>query len=218
MAANRDLVEFVDRALGKGLSRDEIRMALTDAGWEPDEVRGALFAFHKSDFPVPVPSKRYSLVARDTVFYLFLFVALYLAAFGLIFLAFDILNLKIPDAADYREPATLQANVRYWLSWCIVFVPVYLFTAWKSESRRRLDPNCPMSTGRQWLTYLTLFVASMTALGDMVALVLGFLSGDLTLRTILKIAVVAIIAGAVIAYYYRDIKSAETGQETLNET
>ncbi len=218
MAANKDLVEFVDRALGKGLSRNEIRAALTEAGWEQDEVRSALLAFHQSDFPVPVPSKRYSLVARDTVFYLFLFVALHLAAFGLIALSFDILNLVMREATDHSDVSYVEANVRYWLSWCIVFVPVYLFTAWKAEARRRLDPNCPMSTGRQWLTYLALFVASMTALGDMVALVQSFLSGDLNLRLFMKIAVVAVVSGAVIIYYYRDIKSAETGQEMPDET
>lgn len=213
MAVNKDLAQFVEKSLDKGLDRIEISDALDAAGWEKDEVQQALFAFYDSDFPVPVPSKHFSLTAKDTVFYLFLFVTLHLASFGLIFLAFTIIELQMPYPADYGSIESLEGSVRYWLAWSVVFVPVYLFVAWRAEEKRKLASTCGMSTGRQWLTYLALFTATMTVLGDLIALILAFLSGDVTQRLLYKVAVIMIIAGAVIFYYYRDIKLAETGQE-----
>ena len=217
MAVNKDLAEFVEKSLGKGLSRTEIKGALDAAGWEKEEVTQAISAFHEIEFPVPVPSKQFSLAAKDTVFYLFLFVTLHLASFGLVFLAFNIIELQMPYPTDYGSVESLEGSVRYWLAWSVVFVPVYLFVAWRAEEKRKLTSNCGMPTGRQWLTYFALFTATMTVLGDLIALVLAFLSGDVTQRLALKVAVVLIIAGAVIAYYYRDIKLAEAGLEASDE-
>lgn len=213
MAINKDLAQFVEKSLDKGLSREEVSQALKAAGWERDEVTQALSAFHDTDFPVPVPSKHYSLAAKDTVFYLFLFATLHLASFGLIFLAFNIIELQMPYPTDFSSTEALEGSIRYWLAWSVVFVPVYLFVAWHAEKKRNLASNCGMPTGRQWLTYLALFTATMTVLGDLIALILAFLSGDVTTRLVMKVAVILVIAGAVIAYYYRDIRLAETGLE-----
>lgn len=210
---NKDLAQFVEKSLEKGLDRPQIYSALEDAGWEKDEVRQALSAYHISDFPVPVPSKQFSLAAKDTVFYLFLFLTLHLACFGLIFLAFNIIDLQMPNPSRLNNEAYTEGSIRYWLAWSIVFVPVYLLVAWRAEVKRQLTVNCAMPTGRQWLTYLALFTATMTVLGDLVALILAFLSGDVTYSFLLKVVVIFVIAGAVIAYYYRDIKLAEAGQE-----
>jgi len=214
MAVNKDLAQFVEKSLDKGLSRAEITGALEVAGWEKEEVAQAISAFHEIEFPVPVPSKQFSLAAKDTVFYLFLFVTLHLASFGLVFLAFNLIELKMPYPTDYASIENLEGSVRYWLAWSVVFVPVYLFVAWRAEEKRKLASNCGMPTGRQWLTYLALFTATMTVLGDLIALVLAFLSGDVTQRLVFKVVVILVIAGAVIAYYYRDIKLAEAGLET----
>lgn len=208
------LHEFVGQSLAKGQSRDEIAAVLKEGGWDTGDIRKALAAYHDCDFPVPVPSKRYSLAARDTVFYLFLFTALYLATLGVIFLAFNILDLILPQASDHQNIDHIESRIRYWIAWTIVFAPVYLTAAWKAEARTREDPARLMSSAQQWLTYITLFVAGMTALGDLVALFYGFLSGDVTLRFILKVAVIGTVSGAVLAYYFRSIRKVEDREQT----
>jgi len=217
MGVSKELQLCVDRSLEKGLSRTKITEVLIAAGWQPEEVGDALAAYHDVDFPVPVPNKRYSLTARDTVFYLFLFITLYMVSWGLVFLAFDIINLALPKVDQYPSGEALQNSVRYWVAYSLVFTPVYLTLAWKAERRHKLDPTCPLSTSRQWLTYITLFFASMTVLGDMVALLYAYLSGDMTSRLLLKIAAVAVIAGMVIIYYYGDMQRAEKGREKNSE-
>jgi hypothetical protein len=54
---------------------------------------------------------------------------------------------------------------------------------------------------RKWLTYLTLLIAAGVIVGDFISLVFSMLSGELTLRFLLKTAVVAAIAGAGFGYF-----------------
>lgn len=212
MGANSTLQEFVSKALETGQSRDDISAALKEAGWGTNDIKKALAAYHPSDFPVPVPSKRYSLAARDTVFHLFLFATLYLASWGVILLAFNILNLTMPEPNESRRLEYIESNVRYWIAWSIVFVPAYLWNAWKAEKRTKDDPNCPMSSARQWLTYLTLSIAGMTALGNLVALLYHFLGGEMTMRFALKVLVVGAVSGGVILYYLGGIRKVENAE------
>jgi hypothetical protein len=212
MASSQTLQDFVGKALEASKSRAEISAVLSEAGWQADEIRKALAAYHPAEFPVPVPAKRYSLTARDTVFYLSLFGALYLACWGVIMLAFDILDLVIRDPAAHDNTGYIESNIRYWMAWTIVFAPTYLALAFKAEQRVKGMVSAPMSGARQWLTYLTLFFAGLTALGDLVAVLYHFLGGMATSRFLLKVLVVAFVSGSVLTYYFRSIRQAEDAE------
>lgn len=54
-SSTQDLERFVRSSLMRGCSRQSIETALTDAGWTPEQVRGALSGFADVDFAVPVP-------------------------------------------------------------------------------------------------------------------------------------------------------------------
>jgi len=79
-----DLIEFTERALSKGLERDEITQALRAAGWPKEEVAAALNAFAETDFPIPVPKPKPQVSARET-FVQLLFFNLSTPALGLSF-------------------------------------------------------------------------------------------------------------------------------------
>lgn len=51
------------------------------------------------------------------------------------------------------------------------------------------------------MTYLTLLIAAGVLVGDLITLVYNLLSGELTVRFILKVLVVAAIAGSGFAYF-----------------
>jgi hypothetical protein len=59
---------------------------------------------------------------------------------------------------------------------------------------------------RKWLLYLTLFIAGIVVIGDLVALVYSFLQGELTLRFILKILSIFLIAGSIFYYYLNEVR------------
>lgn len=51
------------------------------------------------------------------------------------------------------------------------------------------------------LSYIALFVAASVAMGDLITFLTFFLHGELTIRLVLKVATVLVIAGGVFWYY-----------------
>ena len=62
---------------------------------------------------------------------------------------------------------------------------------------------------RRWLTYLTLFLAAVVLVGDMITLVYNVLGGELTVRFVLKVLVAALIAGSIFGWYLVDLRREE---------
>ena len=210
MAINEDLVGFVGHALGRGTSRTEIQDVLTKAGWDSKQVRAALAAFADVEFPVPVPRPRSQLSARNSFLYLTLFTALYISAFNLGSLLFQLIDTAFPDpAAPTGRP--VEDAMRLAIASLIVAVPVFLYFSRLTRREARLDGTEHGSRDRRWLTYLTLFVATAVVVGDLIVLIYNGLGGELTVRFVLKGLTVGGIAGAVFRYYLWDIKAEESG-------
>ena len=95
MAVNEDLTGFIQEALNRGISRNDIRGALSQADWPADEVETALRGFAEVDLPLAVPRPRPSLSAREAFLYLVLFGTLYVSAYSLGTLLFQLINLGI---------------------------------------------------------------------------------------------------------------------------
>jgi hypothetical protein len=208
MATADELVGFVRDSLARGLSRPEIAAALLEAGWSGEQTQRALSAFAVTAFPVPVPRPRPSLSARETFLYLLLFISLYLVAFNLGNLIFKFIELGFPDPATGPR-YNAESSLRWTISYLIVTLPLFLFLARLTGREAIQDPNRRVSPIRRWLTYLTLFVAACVLVGDVIGLVNGFLSGELTARFALKVLTVALIAGIAFWYYLTDLRADE---------
>jgi len=208
MAAGDELFDFVRVALERGVPRPQIEEALRKGGWTSDQIRGALTAFADVDFPIPVPRARPSLSARDAFIYLVLFGTLYTSAFNVGSLVFDLINRAFPDPASQFQPSAeyLRESIRWSVSSLIVAFPVFLYLSWLTAREIALDPNKRSSKVRRWLTYLTLFVAACALLGDVTTLVYNLLGGELSIRFVLKVLTVAVIAGTGFVYYLRDLR------------
>jgi hypothetical protein len=94
----------------------------------------------------------------------------------------------------------------------IVAFPVYLYVAALTNRELRADPAKRGSKVRRWLTYLTLFIASCTIIGDLIVLLNDVLGGELTLRFLLKAVTVAVIAGGIFLFYLRELRATERKQ------
>lgn len=209
-SGTQDLDLFVREALAKGESRESIERVLTAAGWPPEHARGALAVYADLPFVVPVPRPRPYLSAREAFFYLLLFSALYLAAYHLGSLLFDLITRALPDPADneYRVER-LGESIRWSIASVMIAFPVYLFLANHLGKELARSPVKRLSPVRRWLTYLTLFIAGTVLMGDMITLVNGVLAGELTLRFLLKVVVAAAIAGSIFGYYLWDLRREE---------
>jgi len=212
MAVSEDLVVFVRDALARGQTRAQIAEVLQKAGWTNEQTRAALAAYVDVEFPIPVPRARPNLSAREAFLYLVLFGTLFISALSLGSLLFDLINVRFPDPADTNylsSPEYVRSSIRWAVSSLMVAFPVFAYTSWVTSRAIRLDPNKRASKVRRWLTYWTLFVASGALIGDFTTLVYNVLGGEGSLRFLLKVLVVGIIAGTAFTYYLRDIRADE---------
>jgi hypothetical protein len=209
MAVSEHLDAFVKQALERGIDRAKTERALVDAGWPPDQVRKALAAYAVGDFPIPVPRPAASFNARDAFVYGVLFGTLILSAYQLGELVFRIIDWTLPDPASRSPYQSVNEAMRWPLASLIVAFPIFLLTARAVESEVRRDRTRRLSRVRQSLTYLTLFIAVCVLVGDLTTLVYYFLGGALTLRFVLKVLTVGVIAGGTFLYYLADVKAAD---------
>jgi hypothetical protein len=205
----QQLESFVKEALQSGSARSEIAKVLEDAGWPSAQISSALDAFADVPFAVPVPKPHPSLSARDAFLYLVMFSTLYFGAWNLGQLLFTLIDRAFPDAAS-GVPGYMGLESGRWSTAAVIIAfPVFFFLARYISEQIKLNPFKRLSPARRWLTYLTLFVASATLLGDMTTLIFNLLGGDLTIRFLLKVLVVAGIAGSAFTFYLLDLRKEE---------
>lgn len=216
MAAT-DLSEFVRDALMRGASRGDIRSALTSAGWPAAKIDDALANFADQEFPVPVPRPRAYLSAREAFYYLVLFLLLGVNAINLGALWFALIEASLPDPTRLRSLASAASGLRWSFSALLVAFPLFLYLTWRVGQARASNPAMQDSRLRKWLTYLALVVAASVIVGDLIALIFQFMSGELSWRFLLKALAVGAIAGAIFAYYGQDAERNDAaGRRLLN--
>lgn len=209
-SASPELEVFVRDALMRGHSRQQVSSALLAAGWNEQQISGVLDGWADVDFPLPVPRPRASLSAREAFAYLVLFSTLYFFAWNLGSLLFQLIQYALPDPADPDwQLMRLSGGIRWAISALVIAFPVFVFAAHRVSRDVDKHPIKRLSPVRRWLTYLTLFVAATVLIGDLTALVYNLLSGDLSLRFLLKVLVVGVIAGTVFGYYLWDLRQEE---------
>jgi len=200
------LESFVKEALQSGKTREEIAKAMESAGWPSAQIASALDAYADIPFAIPVPKPRPSLTAREAFLYLVMFSTLYFAAWNLGNLLFIFIDRAFPEDDSRYYLFDMQ---RWSTAAVIIAFPVFLLLAGYINKQIELNPFKRLSPARRWLTYLTLFLASATLLGDITTLIYSLLGGDLTIRFVLKILVVALIAGSCFTYYLLDLRKEE---------
>ena len=208
-SGTQDVDAFVREALAQGASRDAIENALTAAGWPAAQTRSALSGYADVDFPVPVPKPRPYLSAREAFLYLVLFATLYVTAYHLGSLLFDLVNRAFPDPAATDHGRLVTQSMRWSTASLITAFPVFVYVARHLGRELARNPAKRLSAVRRWLTYLTLFLAAAFLVGDMITLVYNALGGELATRFVLKVVVVAMIAGTIFGYYLHDMRREE---------
>jgi len=208
MSAQLD--SFVRECLGRGIARATIREQLRAAGWAAEEIEAALAEYAEVEFEIPVPRRRAYLSARETFFYLVLFATLYTSAINAGQILFLLIERWLPDPL-WGPDSMLQraARARGATAALVIAFPVFLAVSRTIGGMLAHEPVKRGSRIRKWLTYLTLFVAAMVLVGNLIVLVSGLLSGEVTPRFVLKVLAVFLIAGAVFAHYAGDLRREE---------
>lgn len=148
-----------------------------------------------------------SNTARNFALQLGALASLYLSLSFLLVLLFGIINLAFPDATEgYWQVSSSQSSVRLGIAMVVVFFPTYLILTRRVNNIRRKEREGAYLTLTKWLIYLSLLVSGGVLLGDLVAVIMSFLEGDITTRFVLKALSVLIVIGAAFYYYIRDAR------------
>lgn len=143
---------------------------------------------------------------RDFFVHFGAFASLYLAAIALITLLFRMIDYIFPDeqALYYVDP--YSGPMRFAIASLLVLVPLFLWLMRTMQQETRKEPERRSLGVRRWLTYITLFIAGATIVGDLIVLVNSFLAGELAETFLLKVAVLLLIMGAGFWYFMLDIR------------
>ncbi|MBI4158339.1 MAG: hypothetical protein HY505_01845 [Candidatus Yanofskybacteria bacterium] len=146
---------------------------------------------------------------RDTFLYLLAIITLVVVAVGFGMAVFNYIDFYFPDSAtDYYRYASsaYEGAIRQAMAMLIVVFPVFL---WVSRFLRKdvaLHPEKRELRIRKWLLNLTLFATALIIIGDLVAVINSFLTGELTMRFILKALTIFFISGSVFYYYLAQLR------------
>lgn len=132
--------------------------------------------------------------------------AFYSSVVAFITLIFEYLNHVYPDTQlnYYYDP--YASGVAYAMASLIVLAPTFLILMRSIRRSIERDPSRSEVWVRRWALFLTVFVAGVTIVIDLIVLLNTFLSGEeLTLRFMLKVLVVLLVAGASFMHFLADI-------------
>ena len=150
---------------------------------------------------------------KDVFFHLLSIITLYASAVSFLTLAFQYINQWFPDKLDQRYygygmgaagPDTYMIRVS--LSVLIIMFPVYLLTTFALKRDYVRVPAKARLRVRKWLVYLTMFLAALTIIIDLITLVFDLTGGEVTTRFIFKVLAVFFVAAAIFGYYRFDLK------------
>lgn len=147
---------------------------------------------------------------KDVFLHLLLILFLYAVVFHFGTLLFQMIDMAFPDLlhGDYGRWA--RAGLRWPLATLTVIFPLYVWLTVFLQRDIKAHPGKRELKSRKWLLSFTLFLAAIIIVGDLIALLHRFLNGDLTVRFILKVIVVLLLALSVFLYYGWTLKRSDT--------
>ncbi len=134
-------------------------------------------------------------------------VSLWAGVVAFIALVFDYINYTFPNVLETYVPNPYQGGMPYEMASLIVLAPVFLILMRAIRHDIARDPSRNEIWVRRWALFLTLFAAGATIVIDLIVLVMTFLSGEeLSMRFILKVLVVLLVAAAGFMHFMADVR------------
>lgn len=208
------LIDFIKDSYKVGKTHNEIRAVLTETGWSTDQIEDALGRFVDRSFPVAIPRPAIFASPRLVFLNIFYFLVLYLSIYNVVATLFTFLDYYLPDGLGRMQGAfysthSVGEKIRGYLATIICCIPLVwwsnrVITRAMEETQQRI-PRIRLK-----LIYLTIFVGACVMLGNSVCLIYYFLSGELGLRFIIKVAILSTLTLGLFAFYRLEIKQTES--------
>lgn len=143
--------------------------------------------------------------AKDVFLYLLMVIMLAVGVGFFITLVWQYINIKLPDPIEFYRQGAFNL-MRSAISALVIVWPVLILSSWMIKKDLYSINEKRNIWVRKWLLYLTLFVASLTVIINLISLTNSFLGGELTMRFFLKVATVLLVAVGVFAFYLWELR------------
>ncbi len=135
-------------------------------------------------------------------------VSFYWTVIAYTFLVFDYINYTFPNALAYYPTDPYQSGISGEMASVIVLLPVYLLLMRVIRKDSDKDPSRKEIWVRRWAIILTLFLAGIAMVGDLITLLTTFLGGEeLTTAFLFKVLIIIFVAGGVFMHFVADLKN-----------
>ncbi len=143
---------------------------------------------------------------RDLFLHLLAIVTLYWSCISFVTLLWQYINYFFPDILNYGYYSGYLSLIRFSVSSLIIVFPVFILVSWWLNKIYSREYAVRESKIRKWLIYLTLFIASLVIIGDLISIINTLLGGEITIRFILKALSILFVAALVFGYYLDDVR------------
>lgn len=133
-------------------------------------------------------------------------------------LVFETLNKRFPDVLNasyqYGYSTYEYEGIRMALATLIIFFPVFIVVSyfWRKYAKGVVGHVDEII--KKWVIYIILFLSTITIMVDLVTLIKYFISGEITTRFILKVAITLIVAILVGVYYIFLIREKDSSSKS----
>ena len=142
---------------------------------------------------------------RDVCIHLLAMVTLYWSTISFMTLCWNYVDYFFPDVLSGGD-SYLMGSIRFAVSSIIIVFPVFIWVSWYLNKIYAREPHARDSKIRKWLIYLTLFLACIIMITDLVNVINTFLGGEITSRFILKALSLLSVIGIIFGYYLDDAR------------
>jgi hypothetical protein len=201
------LQNFIASSKSKGATDEFLAALLTRRGWPAPAVYAALGQYWEQATGLTIPQREGAgESARDAFLYLLSFATLASWTTALGSMLFQFINHWFPDAVSRSNAYDLRSTVTWQMACIAVAFPIYLLVM-RLILRETADHPERLESGvRKWLTYLALLGTAGAMICDLIWFLDYFLTGELTVRFVLKAATIMLISGAVFTYYIGSLR------------
>jgi len=145
-------------------------------------------------------------IPRDLFLHLLAIVTLYWGSVSFVTLLWQFINYFFPDNLNYFYYTGFTGPIRFAVASLIIVFPIFVLVSWYLNKIYSREAVVRESKIRKWLIYLTLFIASLVIIGDLVSTINMLLGGEITVRFILKALSILLVAGLIFGYYLDDVR------------
>lgn len=164
---------------------------------------------------ITLSTKNMKATPKDFFLNLLSSLALYYCAGWLVSLLYDYINFEFGRRSYGYGAEFFSGSMRWAIASLVIVFPVYILVTRALNKDLDAHPEKKELRVRKWLMYLTLSLASIALVVDLVALIYQFLSGEFATAFFLKVLSVALVAGMVFTYYFYELRR-EAGKSAPN--